>query len=57
MPGKVKIQSSSPHEVRCLSCNKTFVSPDKRRVRRCSPCKAKENSDVKVYRLDRTAPR
>lgn len=44
--------SALPGKVSCLSCGKMFTSPDKRRIRRCAPCKKKDDPyERPVFRI------
>lgn len=36
------IDPSVPGKVRCMKCQKQFLSPDRLRIRRCKSCKGKD---------------
>jgi hypothetical protein len=44
------VEPSRPGPVLCLSCDKTFKSPDRLRIRRCQDCK-KKDADLSAREL------
>lgn len=46
-PGRKGYKPKSKEETTCLKCRKTFMSPDKARIRICRICKSKR--PLKIY--------